>query len=114
MIFNDTIYHICKRNYNSDISPFKIEVTRVYHLTINNRAQIFFNSKNLMSVFSEDVKGFLDSLHPIVSSRMIEGYLDKKNDKESFENEIRSMSTFEKYLRKLKYKKNPKVQSLSN
>ena len=65
-----------------------------------------------MSVFSEDVKGFLESLHPMVSSRMIKDFLDKKENKDVFQDEIRSMSTFEKYLRKLKYKKSAKIQFL--
>ena len=113
MIFNDTIYRICKNDCRSSNSSFKIEVTRVFHSIKNRNSQNFFDSKNLMSIFSEDVKGFLESLHPMVSSRMIKDFLDTKNDKESFEDEIRSMSTFEKYLRKLKYKNTPEIQSLT-
>ncbi|MBX9836981.1 MAG: hypothetical protein K2X69_01575 [Silvanigrellaceae bacterium] len=111
MIFNDTIYHICKNDYSSEKSSVTLEFTRVFHSIRNNNELNFFDSNNLISFFSEDVKGFLESLHPMVSSRMLKDFLETKNSKESFEEEIRSMSTFEKYHRKLKYKKRAEVQS---
>lgn len=109
MIFNDTIYHICKNDYSSEKSSVTLEFTRVFHSIRNNNELNFFDSNNLISFFSEDVKGFLESLHPIVCSRMLKDFLETKNSKESFEEEIRSMPTFEKYFRKLKYKKKAEV-----
>lgn len=113
MIFNDIIYHISKNNQVSGTSSFKIEVTRVFHSIRNNNGQNLFDSQNLSAAFSQDVSGFLESLHPMVSSRMIKDFLDKKENKDSFEDEIRSMPTFEKYLRKLKYKKSTEIQFLA-
>ncbi len=112
MIYNDTIYRIYKNDFGPSNSSLKVEVTKVFHSIRNSNVQNFFDSKNLMLVFSEDVRGFLESLHPMVSSKMIKDFLEKKENKNLFEEEVRLMPTFKKYLRKLKYKKTPEIQIL--
>ena len=107
MIYTDRTYR-----FSSTEIGLTIDITGTFHVIRKSSFSTTPKIRQMIEIFSDDIRIFLESLHPDVSARMINDFLTQNKDQFVFESEVRAMKTFEKHSRKLKYKKTPNIQIL--
>lgn len=107
MLLNSS-YRQTRKNGNYEHT---IEGIKVFRSQLDNYKELKCYN-DFKSFFSKDINDFLNSLHLEAVNCLLKdfyfNYLSKMTSE--FENKIRSLETYSKYQRKLKYKKRPIVQ----